>query len=184
MAIKTRMSAEERRQDILEAARYAFADRGLHGTSTEDIAKRAGISQPYIFRLFGTKKELFLASCEAGWQETVDVMQAAAVGKTGEEALDAMGQAYMDLLDRDPRFLSLQMEMYAAADDPDVREVARNGYGALVEFVERVSGRPAEEITSFFACGMLLNVMASMGLDRNSTGWAGRLLAGCPAADL
>jgi AcrR family transcriptional regulator len=180
MAVKTRMSAEERRDEILEAARYAFAERGLHGTSTDDIAKRAGISQPYVFRLFGTKKGLFLAACESCWQETFDVMHEAAAGKTGEEALDAMGQAYMDLLNRDPRFLRLQMEMYAAADDPDVGEVARKGFGTLVEFAERVSGAPAEEITNFFAYGMLLNVLASMGLDRTSSGWAGRLLEGCP----
>ena len=62
MAVKTRQTAEERREEILEAARYEFAARGLHGTSTEDIARRAGISQPYVFRLFGTKKELFMAS--------------------------------------------------------------------------------------------------------------------------
>lgn len=182
MAIKTRMSAEERREEILDAARHEFAERGLHGTSTEDIAKRAGISQPYVFRLFGTKKDLFLASCERCWQQTQDVMREAAVGTTGEEAMDAMGQAYMDLLDRDPAFLRLQMGMYAAAGDPDVREAARRGYGELLQFVERVSGLPAEEITSFFAYGMLLNVMASMGLDRNSTGWAGRLLDGCPGS--
>jgi AcrR family transcriptional regulator len=174
------MSAEERREEILEAARYEFAERGLHATSTEDIAKRAGISQPYVFRLFGTKKDLFLASCERCWRQTHETMREAAVGKTGQEAMDAMGTAYMDMLDRDPRFLRLQMEMYAAAGDPDVREAARRGYGELVQFVERVSGAPAEEITKFFAYGMLLNVMASMGLDRAATGWAGRLLEGCP----
>src|SRR5689334_4517785 len=122
------MSAEERREEILEAARYEFADRGLHGTSTEDIAKRAGISQPYVFRLFGTKKELFLAACERCWQQTSAAMSDAASGTTGKDALDAMGAAYMELLDGDPRFLKLQMEMYAACDDPDVAEVARRGY--------------------------------------------------------
>jgi AcrR family transcriptional regulator len=172
------MSAEERREEILDAARYEFAERGLHGTSTEDIARRAGISQPYVFRLFGTKKDLFLATCERCWAQTHDVMRQAAVGKTGEDAMEAMGQAYIELLERDPRFLRLQMGMYAAAGDPDVREAARQGYGQLVQFVEGVSGAPAEEITKFFACGMLLNVMASMGLDRESTGWAGRLIAG------
>ena len=58
----TRMTADERREAILEAARGEFASTGFHGTSTETIAERAGISQPYLFRLFGTKKELFIAS--------------------------------------------------------------------------------------------------------------------------
>jgi AcrR family transcriptional regulator len=183
VAVKTRSArhtAEERREEILEAARYEFAARGLHGTSTEDIARRAGISQPYVFRLFGTKKELFTASCERCMQETLAAMREAALGKEGVSALEAMGLAYMKLLDADPRVLKLQMHMYAASDDEDVREVARRGYGELVEFVERASGEPYEAITSFFGYGMLLNVLASMGLDKTSTGWAERVLAGCP----
>jgi AcrR family transcriptional regulator len=183
LAVKPRTgrhTAEERREEILEAARYEFAARGLHGTSTEDIARRAGISQPYVFRLFGTKKDLFLASCEGCMRETLEAMRNAAVGKQGKEALDAMGQAYMELLEDDPRRLMLQMHMYAASADEDVRQVARRGYGELVEFVERASGEPPEAITRFFAYGMLINVLASMGLDKTSTGWAQRVLAGCP----
>ena len=63
MTTATRQSAQERRESILDAAMIEFAERGLHGTSTEDIAKRAGISQPYVFRLFGSKKKLFAAAC-------------------------------------------------------------------------------------------------------------------------
>src|SRR4051812_32866046 len=109
MTVRTRSTAGERREEILEAARYEFAARGLHGTSTEDIARRAGISQPYVFRLFGTKKELFLASCETCLAETLETMRAAAVGTTGEDALEAMGHAYMDMLQADPRRLMMQM---------------------------------------------------------------------------
>ena len=180
MAVRTRLTADERRAEILDAALYEFAERGLHGTSTEDIARRAGISQPYVFRLFRTKKELFLASCERCFREVRDAMHEASVGKQGEEALDAMGKAYMELLESDPRRLMLQMEMYAAASDPDVRKQARRGYGELVEFVERASGESGDAITQFFAYGMLINVLASMGLDKSSSGWAQRLLAGCP----
>jgi AcrR family transcriptional regulator len=181
MAVKTRerQTAEERREQILEAARYEFAARGLHGTSTEDIARRAGISQPYVFRLFGTKKELFLATCARCMEETYMAMRDAAVGKQGTEALQAMGHAYMELLDDDPRRLMLQMHMYAASDDDDVREAAQRGYGELVEFVERASGEPQDAVAQFFATGMLINVVASMGLMQQPTGWAKRLLAGC-----
>ena len=181
MAAKTstRHSAEERRRSILEAARYEFAARGLHGTSTEDIARRAGISQPYVFRLFGTKKRLFVATCEDCMRETLEAMRQAAVGPSGEEALNAMGAAYIDLLDDDPRRLMLQMHMYAACDDPEVRDVARKGFGELVQFVERASGASQEQISRFFSMGMLINVVASMGLDKSRSGWARRLLAGC-----
>src|SRR5919109_5192952 len=181
MAVKTRdrQPAEERREQILEAARYEFAARGLHGTATEDIARRAGISQPYVFRLFGTKKQLFLATCARCMEETYGAMRDAAVGKQGAEALEAMGRAYLELLDQDPRRLMMQMHMYAASDDEDVRAAAQRGYGELVEFVERASGESQEAVARFFATGMLINVVASMGLMQEPTAWAERLLAGC-----
>src|SRR5919199_4856140 len=90
-----RKTAEERRAEILEAARAEFADRGLDGASTDTIARRAGISQPYLFRLFGTKKELFIASVEQCFAETLTMFREAAEGKRGEEALDAIGDAYV-----------------------------------------------------------------------------------------
>src|ERR687885_2722189 len=90
-----RKTAEERRAEILEAARAEFADRGLDGASTDTIARRAGISQPYLFRLFGTKKDLFVASVEGCFAETLAMFREAAKGKRGEEALDAIGEAYL-----------------------------------------------------------------------------------------
>src|SRR5438477_4706798 len=91
-----RLSAAERKDDLLVAAMIEFAERGLEGTSTEDIARRAGISQPYLFRLFGTKKELFKATAARCLRETLEMFQRAAEGKRGEEALQAMGAAYRD----------------------------------------------------------------------------------------
>jgi AcrR family transcriptional regulator len=176
-----RKSAEERRDDILDAALEEFAERGLHGASTEAIAKRAGISQPYVFRLFGSKKDLFKASATRCLRETLETFQRAAEGKRGEEALKAMGQAYQELL-VDRTRLRAQMQAYAACDDPDIREVVRNGFGDIVAYVERVSGLPEEDVTQFFAVGMLMNVMASMDLWESPEGWSERLLAGCREA--
>jgi AcrR family transcriptional regulator len=173
-----RKSAEERRDDILDAALEEFAERGLHGASTEAIAKRAGISQPYVFRLFGSKKDLFKASTARCLRETLETFQRAAEGKRGQEALDAMGDAYGELL-VDRTRLRAQMQAYAACDDPDIREVVRNGFGDIVAYVERVSGLPEEEVTQFFAVGMLMNVMASMDLWESPEAWSDRLLAGC-----
>src|SRR4029450_9919893 len=131
MAVKTatatRQSAEERRESILDAAVVEFAAKGLHGTSTEDIARRAGISQPYVFRLFGTKKKLFAETNRRCMREVHEAMAAASAGKTGAEALSAMGQAYIAFLDADPRRLTLQMHMYAAGGEPEIRVVAREG---------------------------------------------------------
>jgi AcrR family transcriptional regulator len=178
-ATSVRQSAEERRESIVDAALIEFAERGLHGTSTEDIAKRAGISQPYVFRLFGSKKQLFAAACARCMRELREQMELAADGLSGEEALDAMGKAYRDILEADPHRLQLQMHMYAAAQDPEIRDAIRAGFGDLYTTFERISGADPQRLTRFFAIGMLINVIASMQLRDSGLAWADRLLEGC-----
>ena len=179
MAVAERKSAEERREQILEAALVEFAARGLDGGSTESIARAVGISQPYVFRLFGTKKRLFIASVERCLRGTLEMMRAASAGLTGEQALHAIGEAYMQRVAGNPTYLHAQMQAYASCDDEEIRAVVRQGYGELVEYVERVSGLPPERVAHFFAKGMLLNVIASMDLLEADAGWAQRLIDGC-----
>jgi AcrR family transcriptional regulator len=172
-----RKSKEERREEILDAALTVFAEHGLHGGSTEEIARLAGISQPYVFRLFGTKKELYLAVVARCFRQTLEMMQRAAEGKRGQEALEAIGDAYGELLATDRSYLRAQMQAHAACDDPEVAAVVRNGFGDLVAYVERVSGAEPEEISRFFAHGMLMNVLVSMHAPVEP--WGRRLLEGC-----
>lgn len=174
-----RRSAAERRDDVLDAALIEFADRGFEGTSTEDIAKRAGISQPYLFRLFGTKKDLYIASVGRCYRDTLELFQRAAEGLRGEEALHAIGQAYIQQLETDRVWLRGQMQAYAASEDPDIRRVVRAGFGDLVAYARRVSGAEWPEIWHFFATGMLLNVLSSMQVNDNPEPWMTELLAGC-----
>jgi AcrR family transcriptional regulator len=178
MAVTTRKTADERREEILAAALEEFGEHGLHGTSTDSIARRAGVSQPYLFRLFGTKKELYVKVVERCLRDTLTLFQEASAGKRGEEALDAIGQAYVELL-RDRTRLRLQMQAYADCDDPEVRAVVREGYGRLVEHAEGLTGRNTERVRDFFAFGMLLNVFASMDLLNQDEAWAKRLLEAC-----
>ncbi|TML94600.1 MAG: TetR/AcrR family transcriptional regulator [Actinobacteria bacterium] len=179
MAVSERKSATERRDEILEAALVEFAAHGLDGGSTEAIARAAGISQPYVFRLFGTKKQLFIATVERCMRGTLDMFHTASAGLKGEDALHAIGEAYVERLASDPTYLHSQMQAYAASGDPEIREVVRRGYGELVDYVERVSGVPADRVAHFFAKGMLLNVIASMDLLQAEEGWAQRLIDGC-----
>ena len=180
MVVSERKTKAERREAVLDAALEEFGERGFHGASTEDIARRAGISQPYVFRLFGTKKELFIAVAIRCFRETLEMFQRAAEGLRGAEALDAMGNAYVERLLNDRMRLRVQMQAYVACDDPEICEVVRAGYGDLVAYAERVSALPDKEIAGFFAQGMLLNVFASMGLTGESTEpWAARLLDAC-----
>jgi len=170
---KVRMSAGERREMVLEAAVAEFARHGLAGTSTEDVARRAGISQPYLFRLFPTKKALFLALVERCNLRIEEAFIATAGDKTGDAALDAMGTAYERLL-QDRTLLLLQMQIYASCEDPDIRAAARAGYKRLWTLVERLSGLPFDRVVQFFAMGMLMNVAAAMDLpavDERWTSW-------------
>jgi AcrR family transcriptional regulator len=170
---RRRMPAAERRELVLEVAVAEFAKHGLAGTSTEEVARQAGISQPYLFRLFPTKKGLFIALVERGFQRTYDTFTAAAGDLTGDEALTAMADAYERLLE-DRTMLLLQMQAYAACDDPEVRAPTRAGFKRLWEQVERLTGLPFQTVVDFFAIGMLMNVAAAMDLpsvDERWTSW-------------
>lgn len=183
MRTTTRQTAEQRREAVLAAALVAFAHGGLHGTSTEDIARAAGISQPYLFRLFGTKKKLFVATVERCMADTLELFRAAAGDLRGEEALEAMGAAYAAMVIEDRTRLLAQLQAYAASDDPDVREAIRSGFGSLHLFVETVSGLDPEAVARWFAAGMLLNVVAAMDIWGSREPWATRLVDGLLGPD-
>ena len=176
---QTRMSAADRREAVLDAALVEFAESGYVGTSTEDIARRAGISQPYLFRLFGTKKELYIASVGRCFRETIELFQRAAEGHRGEEALQAIGHAYMEQLQTNRTWLRAQMQAYAASEDPEIRAVVRAGYGDLIAYVRRVSGADWNVVWHFFSTGMLLNVLASLHVTDAPEPWMSDLLDAC-----
>ena len=158
-----RKSAEERREEIVGHALRHFAQGGYHGTSTEAIARDAGISQPYLFRLFKTKRELFLTCNEVSNARILDTFRAAVAAAAPGTAMEAMGAAYVQLLDDRDRLL-FQMQSYAACSDPVIQEHVRAGYGDIVREVTQLSGEPPEKVWQFFATGMLLNVIASLDL--------------------
>jgi AcrR family transcriptional regulator len=163
LASARRHTADERREQVLEAALGVFAAHGLHGTSTETIAERAGISQPYLFRLFGTKKGLFIACARRCMERTRETFRQAAERDGPEPVLGRMGKAYIALLE-DRELLLAQLQLQAACGDDEIRAVAREGYGELYREVERLSGADEDEVRLFFATGMLLNVAAAMDL--------------------
>jgi AcrR family transcriptional regulator len=165
MAIRS--TAEERREDVLEAALIEFAAGGLDGTSTDAIARRAGISQPYLFRLYPTKKALFVAAVERTFGRVIDAFGKASVGLTGMDAKEAMAAAYTELL-HDQTFLQLQLHSYAAAcGDEEIRAATRRGFSRLWDEVVVLTGMDPETSREFMAFGMLLNVAAAMGVDKD-----------------
>ena len=172
-----RQTADERRAAIVAAGMEEFAAHGLAGASTDAIARRAGVSQPYVFQLFGTKKGLFVAVVRRGFERTRIAFEDAArrFEKSTVDGcntiLDAMGRTYMDLL-ADRTLLLVQLQAYAACADPDVREVVREEFARMHRLVEDASGASPEEVHSFFAEGMLLNVGAAVELEGHPKAWS------------
>jgi AcrR family transcriptional regulator len=160
----TRISSEERREQLVDAAVTEFAENGFNGTSTTAIAKRAGISQPYVYALFPNKHELFLAANLQVVDRIRSAFADAARGlSTPEERLDAMGHAYIRLLEGREEIM-FQHQANAAAGDPALREPVRREFMRLFEDVGRLSGADHDAVWSFMATGMMLNVVAALDL--------------------
>jgi AcrR family transcriptional regulator len=157
-----RRTAEERRAQILEAAISEFAARGLRGASVEDLAASVGVSQPYVYRLFGTKRDLFLAATGRVCDRVQEAFRQAAETDP-KNALEEMGRSYNLSRFRHEDMLML-LQGFAAADDPEVREAVGERYAGLWRFVQDASGASEEEVWHFFATGMLLTVDAAIGL--------------------
>jgi len=165
-----RLTADVRRTSVLRAAMAEFAKGGYAGTSTDAIAVRAGISQPYLFRLFGTKRELFIATMGLMHARIETTFRNAAEGLSGIEALAAMGDAYQELLgERD--LLLVQLHAFAASEDEEIRGAARQGFRHLWTVVGQLTGLPDEDLRAFFAQGMLLNVMAAVDAAALDESW-------------
>jgi AcrR family transcriptional regulator len=163
-AASQRSSSEERREQLIDAAVTEFAANGFHATSTTAIAKRAGISQPYVYALFPNKHELFLAANAEVVERIRGAFAEAARGlESTEERLDAMGQAYIGLLENREEIM-FQHQANAAAGDPALREPVRREFMRLFDDVGRLSGAGDEEVWNFMATGMLLNVIAALDL--------------------
>jgi AcrR family transcriptional regulator len=178
-AVATRSTAEERREEIIHAAVAHFGQTGLHGTSTETIARDVGVSQPYLFRLFGTKKELFIAAVRWAFQRTVEAFHEAGEAATDtHDAYRRIGLAYEALI-ADRRYLGIQLQAYASTDDEEIRAVVEEGFGHLVEEIVKHTDPSPVQLVGFLGRGMLMNVAGSMGLLEATEGWASMVRQGC-----
>jgi AcrR family transcriptional regulator len=174
-----RMSAAERREQILAIAAEAFARQGLHGVSVDTIARQAGISQAYVFRLFGTKVELFRQVIARAFAQMTAGMAAAAGDLRGPDAVMAMGAEYRHLV-ADRTALLLHLQGYAACDDPDVRETVRTHFRQLWETVATLSGMDPLRVKIFLALGMLINDATAMDVLDLDEDWARGVLTPIP----
>jgi AcrR family transcriptional regulator len=171
---RTLSTADVRREDVLEAGMSVFAERGFLGTPTTEVAKAAGISQAYLFRLFATKTDLVLAVVERS-NERIEATFLGALAQakaTGADPKETMGEAYGALLE-DRAMLMTQIHQFAAAASmPEVAAASRAFFAQLHALIERETAMSPEEIHQFFATGMLLNVMAAIGATDEHGPWA------------
>lgn len=178
--VRTLSTAEQRREELVEAAVRVFARRGYSAPTTE-IAREAGISQAYLFRLFPTKDELFVAASEETSRRMKETFRGAAAEarQSGEDPLEAMGCAYGDLLEGDRDLLLVQLHsQVASADSEAVRRSMQHTFAELYDLVARESKAPASELKTWFAHGMLCNVMAAIDADHLDADWARALASG------
>ncbi|MQS12744.1 TetR/AcrR family transcriptional regulator [Streptomyces kaniharaensis] len=172
------MSAEERRESVIRAAMIEFARGGYRGTSTEAIARRVGVSQPYLFRLFPSKQAIFEAAADRCIEETWRVFDEASAGLTGEAAAEAMSGAYMGLVE-DREQLMMQMQIYVSvfaagmAGEDGIGQTARKRWEDLFDRVRIRLGGDVKDATQFFAYGMLTNTLVALGYPRDHRIWEG-----------
>ena len=166
-----RMKGADRRAQVREIAAREFAEHGLHGASTEAIAREAGITQTYVFRMFGTKKALFLELVRESFERLSDAMRGAGEGSSGLDALAAMGARYFDLLS-DRTALLLQLQGFAACADPEVRDTVRACFARLWNTTRDGTGLEPLTVKAFLAFGTLLNAGAAMDVEHVDAAWA------------
>lgn len=168
---RQRVPAAERRDALIDAAIGEFALGGLHGTPVDRIARRVGVAQPYVFSLFATKRDLFIAAVERGFEMVMELFSDAAEQFKQEHAgqdyerfdlMGALGDSYIELLAGNRPKLMFQLQAYAACEDETIRERVSAAYRRLAEHVGEVTGASEDEINEFLSHGMWLNVQAAL----------------------
>jgi AcrR family transcriptional regulator len=169
---RQRVPAAERRDALIAAAIEEFAIGGLHGTPVDRIARRVGVAQPYVFSLFPTKRDLFIAAVERGFQMVMDLFgqRADEFGRDHpegsyerEELLGWLGDGYIELLATNRPKLMFQLQAYAACEDETIREHVSAAYERLGLHIAAITGATEDEVNEFLSHGMWLNVQAAIG---------------------
>jgi AcrR family transcriptional regulator len=155
---RTRLTAAERHEQLVAAAVTAFSLGGYAGTTTDQVARLAGVSQPYVIRIFRTKQELFLAAVNHAADRIEAKFREAA---EREPTMASLGDAYNDLL-AERELITMLLHGFTASADPAIGEPVRACFGRLYEVVKQLTGATSVEARDFFAIGMLLTCLGAM----------------------
>jgi AcrR family transcriptional regulator len=152
------LTAEERSDQLIQAAVTAFTTAGYAGTTTDQVARLAGVSQPYVIRLFGTKQQLFVETVRYAAGRVEQTFRDAAAKQPG---LSSLGEAYRDLI-AERQLITVLLHGFAAGGDPAIGPVVRDTFGRIYELVRELTGASPEEARDFMATGMLCTVLGAM----------------------
>ena len=160
-----RSTADERRAEVVEAAIGQFARRGYHATRTADIARAAGVSQPYLYALFPDKRALFLACYDRAVERIRETLvQARQEAAEGEDLEARLGRAYQHMIRSRPDQLLFQLQAHAAAADPEIRPAVREGFISLVDESVRLHGTSRQVVLGYIARALLYNIGLALEL--------------------
>ncbi|MDT3428834.1 AcrR family transcriptional regulator [Paenibacillus forsythiae] len=163
---KNETRSANRKSDIISAAIEVFAETGYFRATTAQVAERAKISQPYIFRFFSTKEALLLTALEVSWTRIIDSFRKVVESASPEQLETDLIRAYEEILNTYQNEVLLQMQAQTIRED-SIREAMRGGFREVRRMVLdafRAAGIPnAEERTMLFlARGMLCNISAAL----------------------
>jgi len=134
----TRLSGPERRAAVVETACRVFAKSSYRGSTTAQIARETGVTEPVLYRHFASKRELYLACLDSVWQQ-VRVLWERAVEREEDSAnwLKAIGKAYLEAR-TSARIVLVDLWIQAlseAADDPVIRRALREQMREVHDYV-------------------------------------------------
>jgi AcrR family transcriptional regulator len=159
-----RMSSDERREQIIAAAMAVFGARGYEGTTTDDVARTAGVSQPYVVRLFRSKENLFLEAMQSALDEMMHTFRVALADEASDKPVSKrIGEAYVELLSTRGLHQTLS-HAWLLGGHPVIGPAARRGFAEVWQFIRDEAGFDADQARAFIAEGMLINVMIGMRL--------------------
>ncbi len=173
-------TAEARRETVLQSAILVFARSGYLGTPITAVAEHARISPAYVFKLFPSKEELFVATLE----RCFNLIQAALArgadaspNPSPDGVLYALGGAYAALI-ADRSLLMLQVHAQSASAVPEIGAALRKGLALITTFAKARSGATDEAVQRFIAYGQLCHLIVTTSIEQDDSAWARLLTSG------
>jgi TetR/AcrR family transcriptional regulator len=146
-AARPRLPAEERRAAVLDTACRVFSRGTYHGTTTAEIARAAGVSEPILYRHFPSKRDLYLACIDEMFRRTYARWEEALVAEPNPaEWLGAIGRAFLEWKEQRGLISNLWLQSLAeASEDPKIRGHVRNHLRKLHAYIADVIERSQEQ---------------------------------------